>query len=260
MLALQLACAQTSSVTLLVFMKQLKALTKAAIVCSAARMRPDPDLPAFSMEAPLRVAQALMQYLALLISALRQRHQEARMIQSVALSASKRRERSPQQDVQQQLTSKVVAAAIAQEVSCASHHEERGRPVPARLPLQLKLNEVNIKNLVGEFVAVAFSGIACIRHIGWAMVLALLSCTSSCKVSVEGLPPLLKLSELLRWKGTPYVRTHPKKRGPCFWACAERGIHLCKLALKGHFMCLECMQRHKSMSNFLRCSCCQLNR
>ncbi len=154
MLALQLACAQTSSVTLLVFMKQLKALTKAAIVCSAARMRPDPDLPAFSMEAPLRVAQALLQYLALLISALRQRHQEARMIQSVALSASKRRERSPQQDVQQQLTSKVVAAAIAKEISRASYHEEHGRPVPAGLPLQLKLNEANIKDLVGESVAV----------------------------------------------------------------------------------------------------------
>ncbi|KAL0054762.1 hypothetical protein WJX82_002004 [Trebouxia sp. C0006] len=130
----------------------------------AARLRPDPDLHAFSMEPPLRVAQALMQYLAVLLSALRQRQEEARMIQSVALSASKRRERTPQQDVQQQLTSKVVAAAIAQEVSCASYHEERGRPVPARLPLQLKLNEVNIKNLV-ELVVPCLTRMW--RQLGW---------------------------------------------------------------------------------------------
>ena len=76
------------------------------------------------------------------------------MIQSVALSASKRRERTPQQqDVQQQLTSKV-AAAIAKEMSHASYYEERGRPVPAGLPLHLKLNEANLKDIVGESVAV----------------------------------------------------------------------------------------------------------
>ncbi len=153
MLALQLACAQTSDVTLLVFTKQLKALTTVPDVCSAARMRPDPDLPAFSMESPARVAQALMQYLALLISTLRQRHQEIRMIHSVALSAS-RRERNPQQEFQQQLNSKVVAAAVAKEVSRASYHEMRGRPVPAKLPLHFKLIEANIKDFVGEAVAV----------------------------------------------------------------------------------------------------------
>ena len=269
MLALQLACAQTSSVTLLVFMKQLKALTKAADVCSAARMRPDPDLPAFSLAPPPRVARALLQYLALLMSALCQRHQEARVIQSVALSASKRRERTSQQDVQQQLTSKVVAAAIAKEISRASYHEEHGRPVPAGLPLQLKLNEANIKDLVGEFVAVAPSGSACIRHIGWTMVLALLSCTGSCKVL---------------WSTCPSSN--------CLNSCAEREPHLFRLMLKrevhvsglvlkekphlfallaqeksvdvnsrrrGHFMCLECMQKHTSMSNLLRCSLCKLN-
>ncbi len=55
--------------------------------------------------------------------------------------------------MQQQLTSKV-AAAIAKEISHASYHEERGRPVPAGLPLHLKLNEANLKDLVGESVAV----------------------------------------------------------------------------------------------------------
>lgn len=71
------------------------------------------------------------------------------MIQSIALSAPKRRERTPQQqDVQQQLTSNV-AAAITKELSRASYHEERGRPVPAGLPLHLKLNEANPKDLVG---------------------------------------------------------------------------------------------------------------
>ena len=147
MLALQLACAQISDVTLLVFMKQLKALTNAADVCFAARMRPDPDLPAFSMDAPHRVAQALMQYLALLISALRQRREEVKMIQSFA---SKRR----QLDGQQRLTSKVVESAIAKETFCAPYHEECGRPVPAGLPLCLKLDEANIKEFVGEAIAV----------------------------------------------------------------------------------------------------------
>jgi len=138
-------------------------------------MRPDPKLPAFSMEAPLRVAQALLQSLAVLMSALRQRHEQARLIQSVALSASKKRERNPQQNVQQQLTSKVMAAAVTKGISRASYREERGRPVPAGLPLHLKLTEAAVKDLVGEFVAVAPSGSACIRHVGWAMVVALLS-------------------------------------------------------------------------------------
>ena len=154
MLALQLACAQTSDVTLLVFMKQLKALTALPDVCSAARMRPDPDLPAFSMAPPARVAQALLQYLALLLSALCQRHLESRMIQSFALSASRRAERTAQQGVQQKLTSTLVAAAVAKELSHAPYREMHGRPVPAGLPLQLKLNEATVKDFVGEFVAV----------------------------------------------------------------------------------------------------------
>ncbi len=76
------------------------------------------------------------------------------MIQSVALSASRRAERTAQQDVQQQLTSKLVAAAVAKELSRAPYREMHGRPVPAGLPLQLKLNEATVKDLVGEFVAV----------------------------------------------------------------------------------------------------------
>lgn len=103
------------------------------------------------MEAPLRVAQAFMQHLVLLLSALRQRFQEFRLIQSVVLPASKRHEKT--QDVQQQLTSQVVAAAIAKEISRASYYEERGRPVPAKLPLRLNMNEANITDLVGESVA-----------------------------------------------------------------------------------------------------------
>ena len=51
-------------------------------------MRPDPALPVFSRELPARVAQALLQYLVLLISALRRRHQEIMMIFLVALSDS----------------------------------------------------------------------------------------------------------------------------------------------------------------------------
>ena len=88
MRATQLACAQTSDVTLLVFMQRPKTLTTLPDVGSAARMRPDPALPVFSMELPARVAQALLQYLVLLISALRRRHQEIMMILSVALSDS----------------------------------------------------------------------------------------------------------------------------------------------------------------------------
>ncbi len=114
-------------------------------------MRPDPDLPAFSMEPPAKVAQALLQYLALLISTLCKRHQEVRTIQSVALS---RRERTPQQKFQQQLNSELVAAIVANEVSRASYHEKRGRPVPAKLPLQFKMIEPNIKEFVGKSVAV----------------------------------------------------------------------------------------------------------
>ena len=147
LLATQLACAQTSDVTLLVFMKQLKALTKIAVACCAARMRPDPHLPAFSMAPPARVARALLQYLALLITTLCQKHQEIRTIKSVALS---RRERTPQHKLQQQFHSEVVAAVEAHEVSRASYHEERGRPVPAKLPLRFKLIEANIKEFVGE--------------------------------------------------------------------------------------------------------------
>ncbi len=155
MLALLLACSHISVVTLLVFMKQLNALTKAADLLSAAHMRPDPDLPAFSMETPLRVAQALMQHLALLLSALRQLLQEFRCIQSAAFAASIGSERPPQLDVQQQLTSAVVAAAHAKEISRPSYYEERGRPVPAKLPLHFKLIEANIKEFVGEPCAVA---------------------------------------------------------------------------------------------------------
>jgi hypothetical protein len=103
------------------------------------------------MEPPAKVAQALLQYLVLLISTLCKRHQEVRTIQSVALS---RRERTPQQKFQQQLNSKLVAAIVANEVSCASYHEKRGRPVPAKLPLQFKMIEPNIKEFVGKSVAV----------------------------------------------------------------------------------------------------------
>ena len=151
MLATQLACAQTSGVTLLVFTKQLKTLTTLPHVCSAACMRTDPDLPAFSMETPAKVARALLQYLALLISTLCKRHQEVRTVQSVALS---RHERTPQQKFQQQLNSELVAAIVAKEVSRASYHEQRGRPVPAKLPLQFKMIEPNIKEFVGESIAV----------------------------------------------------------------------------------------------------------
>ncbi|DBA88769.1 TPA: hypothetical protein ACH3X1_004186 [Trebouxia sp. C0004] len=133
----------------------------------AARMRPDPDSPAFSQAPPLRLAQALLQYLALLLSALRQRHQEARLIQSVALSASRRAERNA--DVQQQLTSELVAAAVAKELSRAPYREVRGRPVPAGLPLQLKLNEATVKDLV-ELVVPCVTNMW--RKLGWEDIFA----------------------------------------------------------------------------------------
>lgn len=181
LLATQLACAHTSDDFLLVFVKHLKTLTKAADVCSAACMWPDPDLPAFSMAPPPTVAQALLQYLALLLSALRQKLQEAKMIQSVALSALRRAERTRLKK-QEQLATNLVAAALVKGLSRAPYQEVHGRPVPAGLPLHLKLTEPTVKDLVGEIVAVAPFGSACIGHIGWAMFLALPSCTDSCKV------------------------------------------------------------------------------
>ena len=154
MFALRLICCQIPDVTLLVSTRQMKVLTPLPDVYPAACMRPDPDLPSFSMAPPPRVAQAILQYLASLLSALCQRHQEARMVQSVALSAS-RRQRTPQQEMQQQLTSKMVAVdALAQETSHASYHEVRGRLVPAGLPLLVKLNEAGIKDLAGASVTV----------------------------------------------------------------------------------------------------------
>ena len=107
------------------------------------------------MEPPLRVAQALMQHLALLLSALRQILQEFRFIQSAAFAASIGHERPRQQELQQQLTAAVLAAAHAKGVSRASYYEECGRPVPAKLPLHFKLIEANIKEFVGEPCAVA---------------------------------------------------------------------------------------------------------
>ena len=112
-------------------------------------MRPNPDLPAFSMETPAKVARALLQYLALLISTLHKRHQETKKIQSVPLS---RHERTPQQKFQQQLNSDFVTAIVANEVSRASYREERGRSVPVKSPLQFKL--VETKEFVGEPFAV----------------------------------------------------------------------------------------------------------
>ena len=136
-------------------------------------MRPDPDLPAFSMETPAKVARALLQYLALLISTLHKRHQETKKIQSVALS---RRERTPQQKFQQQLNSEFVTAIVANEVSRASYREERGRSVPVKLPLQFKLVETNIKEFVGEPFAVIsiWKGMHQTRRVGSVLEASLL--------------------------------------------------------------------------------------
>ncbi len=98
-------------------MKQLKALTKAADVCCAAGMRPDPALPAFSMEPPLRVAQALLQSLAVLLPFL--------------------------------LTCPPPTHAAFKEHSVA-FRTDKGRPVPARLSLQQKLDQASVKRLIGE--------------------------------------------------------------------------------------------------------------
>ena len=201
-----------------------------ADVCSAARMRPEPALPAFSMAPPARVAQALLQYLALLLSALRQRLHEAKILQSVALSTVRRAERTVLER-QQQLTTNWLAAAVDKELSHAPYQDMHGRTVPAGLPLQLKLTEPTVKDLVGEFVAVAPFGSACIRHIGWAMDAA-----SRLHRLLQGLVedmPLLKLFELLCWKGAPSVRTRAQKRGLCVWACAEREMHMFALLVQG---------------------------
>ncbi len=150
MLVLHLACAQISSVTLLiciysllVFMKQVKALTKAADVCSAARMRPDPKLPAFSMEPPLRVAQALLQSLAVLLpfllTCLPPTPHPPKTVQSADLNTDK----TAKQTVLQHL------ASSSPDLP-AAFRMDKGRPVPARLSLQQKLDQSSVKRLIGE--------------------------------------------------------------------------------------------------------------
>ena len=150
MFVLQLACGQISNVTLLVFMKQLRTLTTLPDVCSAARMRPDPDLPAFSMETPLRVAQALLQALAVLLPFL--------LTCPPPTPSPPKPVQSPDLDVdrpakQPTILEQIIANSPSLPDAYKHHvgsHKNTGRPLPAGLPLQQKFDQASVQRLIGE--------------------------------------------------------------------------------------------------------------
>ncbi len=134
-------------------MKELKALTKAADVSCAACMRPDPKLPAFSMGPPLRVAQALLQSLAVLLPFLLTCPpppipRPPKTVQSADLDT----DRIPKkQTILQQIASNSPDLPAAFKQYGVAFRKDQGRPAPAGLSLQQTLDQASVKRLIGEY-------------------------------------------------------------------------------------------------------------
>ena len=125
-------------------------------------MRPDPKVPAFSMETPLRVAQALLQSLAVLLPFLLTcppppTPAPPETVQSADLDA----DRIPKkQNILQQMASNSPDLPAAFKKYGAAMRKDTGRPAQAGLSLQQKLDQASVKHLIGEcceFILQAFA-------------------------------------------------------------------------------------------------------
>lgn len=114
----------------------------------AARMRPDPALPAFSMETPLRVAQALLQALAVLLPFL--------LTCPPPTPSPPKPVQSPDLDVdrpakQPTILEQIIANSPSLPDAYKHHvgsHKNTGRPLPAGLPLQQKFDQASVQRLI----------------------------------------------------------------------------------------------------------------
>ena len=113
-------------------------------------MRPDPDLPAFSMDLPLRIGHALLLTLGLLLPLLLKTHRQSNTPQTAGLARDADRT-AQRQMLQHKMdsNSQRVPAAFKEQYG-APRRNNSGRPVPAGLPLQLKLSQASIRDLIGE--------------------------------------------------------------------------------------------------------------
>ncbi len=113
-------------------------------------MRPDPDLPAFSMEVPLRIGQALLQSLGLLLPLLLKTHRHPNTPQTADLARDADRT-AQRQMLQHKMDSNSQRVPAAFKEQCGTpRRKNSGRPVPAGAPLQLKLDQASIRDLIGE--------------------------------------------------------------------------------------------------------------
>ncbi|KAA6418421.1 MAG: hypothetical protein FRX49_11581 [Trebouxia sp. A1-2] len=111
-------------------------------------MRPDPDLPAFSMDLPLRIGHALLLTLGLLLPLLLKTHRQSNTPQTAGLARDADRT-AQRQMLQHKMdsNSQRVPAAFKEQYG-APRRNNSGRPVPAGLPLQLKLSQASIRDLI----------------------------------------------------------------------------------------------------------------
>jgi len=112
------------------------------------------------MEAPLRVAQALLQSLAVLLPVLLRTHRHPKTLQTADLASDA--DRTAQRQMVQHLmasNSQRLPAAFKEQRG-ALRRKNSGRPEPAGLPLQLKLDQASVRDLIGDCCEISLKAFA----------------------------------------------------------------------------------------------------